>query len=155
MLDKNTVNPNIGKCCWFRISWNTVLLNTFIIGKSAEFEILIDGVNIGRNSSCIGENVTYVSNITSSSHIWNIPDMVIDRTLGPGNHRPVIEEGYTFRKVSEDNNRNIISSLSVNSSAELNGISITCEDGININGARATTVAMVLSECYKNNFISL
>ena len=76
----------------------------------------------------------------------------MDRTLGPGNHHPVIEQGYTFRVVSEDDNHNIVSSLSVNSSAGLNGTSITCEDGININGTRATIVAMVLGECYKNNF---
>ena len=66
--------------------------------------------------------------------------------------RPVTEQGYTFRVVSVDDN-NIISSLSVSSSAELNGASITCEDGININGVRATTEAMVLGECYKNNLL--
>ena len=73
--------------------------------------------------------------------------MVFDRTLSPGNiRRPVIEEGYTFRVVSVDGNNNIISSLSLNSLAGLNGTSILCRDGLNISNTQET-LAMVYGEC--------
>ena len=103
-------------------------------------------MNAGRKASCIGENVTYICNITTINHVWNGPGMVIDRTLGPGNlRRPVIEEGYTFRVVSVDGNNNIRSSLSLNSSVGLNGTSISCIDGIKPNRT-IQMVAMVLGE---------
>ena len=102
-------------------------------------------MNVGRSSSCIGENVIYVCNITSITHIWNIPDSVRDRIL-VWNSPPLTDGEYTLRVVSVDGINIIISSLSVSSSAGLNGTNITCADGFNTDSTRATTVAMVLGE---------
>ena len=102
-------------------------------------------MNVGRSSSCIGENVIYVCNITSISHIWNVPGSVRDRvlvTISP----PVPDGEYTLRVLSEDGINIITSSLSVSSSAGLNGTNITCAAGFNTDSTRATTVAMVLGE---------
>ena len=102
-------------------------------------------MNVGRSSSCLGENVTYVYNITSSSHIWNAPDSVRERTL-LWDTVSQLDGEYTSRVVSVDGANIIASSLSVSSSAELNGTIITCAAGFDRDGTRATTVAMVLGE---------
>ena len=109
-------------------------------------------MNVGRNSSCIRENVTYICNVISNSHIWNVDGMIDGRTLVSGNIRPITENGFTFRVESRDGNNNIVSSLSVNSSFRLNGKVISCKDGIPLIMAKEITkVAIVLGECYKNS----
>ena len=98
----------------------------------------------------MGESVIYVCNITSTTHVWNVPGSVRDRIL-VSTSPPVTDGEYTFRVVSVDGTNIITSSLSVSSLAELNGTNITCAAGFNTDSTRATTVAMVLGECYKNN----
>ena len=106
-------------------------------------------MNVGRSSSCIGENVTYVCNITSFNHIWIwiANGSIGEQTLIPNSY-PRVENGYILRVVLVDGNNIALSSLSVNSSAGLNGTIIKCEDGVTIKILEnRTAVAMVLGEC--------
>ena len=104
-------------------------------------------MNVGRSSSCIGENVTYICKIIAFNHIWNVNGSIMGRTLSASSDVRA-EQEYTLRVVSVDGNDNIISSLSVNSSAGLNGTSISCEDGfVTTMFSETKTVAMVLGEC--------
>ena len=113
-------------------------------------------MNVGRSSSCIGENVTYICNVTSNSHIWDVDGVINGRTLVSGNIHPITEEGFIFRVESRDGKNNIISSLLLYSTAKLNGTNITCRDGIPlIMVKQIAEVAMVLGKCYKNFYITI
>ena len=112
-------------------------------GESADLQILIDGVSVGRSTSCTGENVTYVCNILSGGHSWRIngsPPLAV--TLAP----QVIQERYTLQLVST--NDTLVSSLSVTSFDGHNGIDIMCVDPDIQNPLPSQeAVAMVLGKC--------
>ena len=120
-----------------------ILMDHFkLLGESANLQVL-DNVDVG-SSPCIGDNITYVCNITSNIHVWNVYGTFTGRTLGP-NTPPQMEEGYNLRVMSVDNNDNIMSSLSLKLAEKHIGTSIVCIDGVNTSIIQES-MAMALSE---------
>ena len=109
-------------------------------GESADLQVLIDGMNVGRSASCTGENVTYVCNITAVVHTWRISG---SPTIAVSSTPQVIDKRYTLRIVSLND---LVSSVSVTSFDGLSGVYLTCTDGRPVNPPTQEAVAMVLGK---------
>ena len=97
-------------------------------------------MSFGRSESCIGENITYVCNVTAVAHTWRIngsPAIAVSSTP------QVIDERYTLRIVSLND---LVSSVSVTSFDGLSGVNLTCTDGRPVNPPTQDVVAMVLGK---------
>ena len=97
-------------------------------GSCTQLEVLIDG-QVGRTSSCVGENVTYVCNLASSSHIWNIPGVAMEHSILANSPFVQTIMGFTFRKVHVSDGI-LTSSVSVISYPGLDDTVIGCVDGV-------------------------
>ena len=115
----------------------------------AELEVLIDG-QMGRTTSCVGENVTYVCNVNSIVHIWSSDSFAYETTIAGGSQDVIDANGFTFQRVAVTDDWVLISSVSVTSFSGLNGSMIQCWDGAGGGAEEQTITAEVYSKSYPN-----
>ena len=118
----------------------------FTPGNSAELEVLINGVNIGRTTSCVGETVTYVCTVASVAHIWRSASFVQSVALAGSSDDVTDSNGFAFQRISLIDGI-LTSSVSVLSNSGLNGTLIECEDGTGLGAEEQTTTAMLIGKC--------
>ena len=115
-------------------------------GNCAELEVLINSVNIGRTTSCVGENVTYVCTVASPVHLWSSASFVDgDETITIGATEDSNNGDFTVRRVAETGGV-LTSSVSITSFSGLDNVVIECRDGLGIIMEEQTATAMVLGE---------
>ena len=118
----------------------------FIPDDCAELEVLINGVNIGRTTSCVGENVTYVCTVASTTHIWRSDSFVQSITIAGISTDVTDANGFTFQSMGLNDDIILTSSVSVTSFPGLNGSLIKCGDGTGLGAQEQNTTAMVIGE---------
>ena len=80
---------------------------------------------------CPGETVTFTCTISSLAHQWNIPSCGIIQSVLPRDQGRVISNPtFQFNVTEVMTGSNIISTATVNATADLNGILVLCQDGI-------------------------
>lgn len=112
------------------------------IGDVAQLQMSIGGRI--RQSSCVGELVTFLCSVAANSHGWTIPTVNLAVTINRFIRQLSIPP-FNITLVSDDGNV-ITTSLSVISHAGLNGTNISCSDSNNLIGETQFIVASVLGE---------
>ena len=102
----------------------------FSPGDSAELEVLIGGMSIGRTASCVGETVTYVCTVPSNAHKWiRKSDSFTFKTIViAGGGGDAFDNGFIFQGIFLIDGH-LTSAVTVFTTFELNGVVIVCEDG--------------------------
>ena len=107
----------------------------------------MDGVEFTGTGFCVGDNVTFVCEILSNSHLWTVdgPQLSISRAItestmvGPGNR-------FTLAVARPLPNDSIISTLSVTAYTGFDGVSLTCADGNAVITETLTSTASLLGK---------
>ena len=90
---------------------------------------------------CPGESVTFTCTIPSNGHQWYIPFLNISRSLLPRDQGRVISDPpFQFTVTEVMTGTSITSTVTVNATADLNGILIVCRDGIGMLPEQSTTI---------------
>ena len=100
-------------------------------------------------TSCIGDDVTYTCTVDSVAHRWDFGNGFTGTVLiGDGLNDPQQQGPYTLERVPGNSTSSVVSTLSVTAFAGLNGILISCRDGIVAENVAETqtTTALVLGE---------
>ena len=99
-------------------------------------------------TSCIGDEVTYNCTVDSVAHRWDFDGLTATVLIGDGLNDPQQEGAYTLERVEGNSTSSVVSTLAVTAFAGLNGILISCRDGIAAENVAETqtTTALVLGE---------
>ena len=101
-------------------------------------------------TSCIGDDVTYICNVDSLTHIWNFGELTGNVSLGDPLYTPHSFHVFTLERVFGNSSSSIVSTLSVTAFAGLNGTQISCRDG-NVTedeAERQMTIVMLFGKTY-------
>ena len=107
----------------------------------------MDGVEFTGTGFCVGDNVTFICDILSNAHLWNVAgsQLLISRAItmslmgGPDNR-------FSLAVARPPPNDSIITTLSVTAYSGLDGGSITCADGIGVIPESQTSTATILGK---------
>ena len=111
------------------------LLQTEVSGRSGE-------------TSCLGENVTYICSISGFTHVWRISGFSDAAFVTAGQRSDNIGP-YSIEAISVSGVNMVTESrLTVTSFPGLNGVNITCLDTTATNGEVQETTAMVFGKNY-------
>ena len=90
-------------------------------------EVLVDGESTTRTVFCVGEALTFISDVPSQLYAWRIPPLITGTTLQVVENSPQRTiMGFTATYVSANK-----STLEFNATMELNGTDITSVDSLN------------------------
>ena len=80
---------------------------------------------------CPGETVTFTCTVSSTTHQWRVPSLIITRGLNPSSQRDgvISDPPFEFNVTEVVPGSNIISIARVNITEDLNGTLVVCEDG--------------------------
>ena len=104
------------------------------------------GVMFTGTGFCVGDNITFICDIISNGHQWSIAD---------GSQKPISRATTQSLMVGPDNKftlavvrplpkDSIVSTLSVTAYSGFNGVSITCNDGVDTRTDPRTSTASLL-----------
>ena len=107
----------------------------------------MDGVEFTGTGFCVGDNITFICDILSNSHVWNVAgsQQAIVRTItvslmgGPDNR-------FSLAVARPPPNDSIITTLSVTAYLGFDGVSITCADGNGVIRESQTSTATILGK---------
>ena len=116
-----------------------------------DLEVLINGENIGRTTSCVGETVTYVCTVPSGRHIWR-SSLFAETTVGMYfngeiNNNVVTSNGFSFR-YKQMADYSFATSASVKSVSAHNGSAIMCIEGSGFLNWIQNTTVMIFGEYF-------
>ena len=102
------------------------------LGLAAPLQIQVDGVDTNRTAFCVGENVTLTCTVAANRHRWKIPDSTMGNGLTLFTNDPEVSiPPFLFEFVNVvENGSAIITSVSYTVFPDLEGVSITCLDGL-------------------------
>ena len=94
--------------------------------------------------SCPGENVTFTCTISSLAHQWNIPSRGIIQSLLPNDQGNVMSNPpFQFAVTEVMTGTSITSTATVTATADLNGTTVLCQDGIGMLQDQSSTIMTV------------
>ena len=107
----------------------------------------MDGVEFTGTGFCVGDNVTFICDILSNGHVWNVAgsQLSIVRAFtvslmgGPDNR-------FSLAVARPPPNDSIITTLSVTAYLGFDGVSITCADGFEAIPESQTSSATILGK---------
>ena len=90
---------------------------------------------------CIGDSIVYICNLKVRIHTWNIGKLK-GVSVVIGSMDPIVRSQYTLRLVNITNG-NLVSSLSVDATADVNNTALECIDGVTLNAAMVSTIISI------------
>ena len=93
---------------------------------------------------CPGERVTFTCAISSFAHQWRVPSRGIFQSLLPRDQGRVIPKPpFQFTVTEVMTGSKIISTATVNATADLNGTAVLCQDGIGMLPEQNNTINII------------
>ena len=95
---------------------------------------------------CPGESVAFTCTISSLAHQWSVPSLAIGifQSLLPRDQGRVISNPpFQFNVTEVMTGSNIISTATVNATADLNGTTVLCQDGIGMLPNQNNTINII------------
>ena len=104
-----------------------------LLSEQQHCSVLVSGAQLQSivERSCPGESVTFTCTISSLAHQWNIPSRGIIQSLLPNDQGHVMSNSpFQFNVTEVITGSYIISTATVTATADLNGTTVLCQDGI-------------------------
>ena len=120
-----------------------------LLSEQQHCSLLVSGAQLQSivERSCPGESVTFTCTISSLAHQWSIPSLGIIQSLLPNDQGRVISNSpFQFNVTEVITGSYIISTATVNATADLNGTTVLCQDGIEMHQDQSSTI-MIIGKC--------